>query len=128
MPDAPPAFPGEKYVSLVTFRKDGREVATPIWFAEEAGRIWAYSELSAGKVKRLRNNGGLRLAPCTASGKVTGAWREGSGRVVEDSAGFKQGIAALRRKYGWQFRIASFFSRLAGKIGNRTVLEFRLSA
>jgi hypothetical protein len=128
MPEPAPAFPGEHYVSLVTFRKDGREVATPIWFAEEGGRIWAYSELSAGKVKRLRNNTNIRLAPCTASGKVTGGWREGSGRVIQDGEGFKQGIAALGRKYGWKFRIASFFSRLAGRIGNRTVLELRLSA
>ena len=128
MPDAAPAFPGEKYVSLLTFRKDGREVATPIWFAEEGGRIWAYSELSAGKVKRLRNNDKIRLAPCTAAGAVTGAWREGSGRIVEGGEDFSRGIQALGRKYGWQFRIASFFSRLTGRISNRTVLELRLTA
>ena len=128
MPDTTLAFPGENYVSLLTFRKDGREVATPVWFAEEAGRIWAYSELSAGKVKRLRNSPKLRVAPCTARGKVTGAWREGSGRIVEGGEDFSRGIQALGRKYGWQFRLASLFSRLAGRIGNRTVLELRLSA
>ena len=128
MSDTAPAFPGEKYVSLVTFRKDGREVATPIWFAEETGRIWAYSELSAGKVKRLRSSAKIRLAPCTATGTVTGTWREGSGRIVEGGEDFSRGIQALGRKYGWQFRIASFFSRLVGKIGNRTVLELRLTA
>jgi hypothetical protein len=79
-------------------------------------------------VKRLRNNDKIRLAPCTATGTVTGAWREGRGRIVEGGADFSTGIQALGRKYGWQFRIASLFSRLAGRIGNRTVIELRLSA
>mgnify|MGYP001446301681 CR=1 FL=1 len=33
----------ESYVSLGTFRKDGREVLTPVWFAadaDDAKRLW----------------------------------------------------------------------------------------
>jgi len=128
MPESHGAFPGQNYVSLVTFRKDGREVATPVWFAEEEGRIWAYSERDAGKVKRLRNQSRIRLAPCTGIGTVTGPWREGSGRIVEDAEGFRRGIDALGRKYGWQFRIASILSRLTGRLRKRVVLELRLDA
>jgi PPOX class probable F420-dependent enzyme len=121
-------FPGENYVSLATFRKDGREVATPVWFAEAGDRIIVYSENTAGKVKRLRNNPRVRLAPCTFNGTVTGPWREGTGRIVEDEAGFRAGIAALRAKYGWQFRIGTWFSWLTGRIRRRTVIELCLSA
>ena len=36
---------GEKYISLATFRKDGREVATPVWFVEGDGCLQSHMEV-----------------------------------------------------------------------------------
>ena len=47
---------GESYLSLATFRRDGREVATPVWFAEGDGAVWVFTAGDSGKVKRLRNS------------------------------------------------------------------------
>ena len=115
-----------QYVSLATFRRDGRQVRTPVWVAPYEGRLYVFSERDAGKVKRIRATGRVEVAPCDVRGGLKGDFHAGVGRVVSDSAQIAQGYAALRGKYGWQMRIVDFFSRLAGKIENRALLELEL--
>ncbi|MDZ7826283.1 MAG: hypothetical protein U5R48_10030 [Gammaproteobacteria bacterium] len=43
-----------RYISLETFRRDGRGVATPVWCAEADGILYLFSAGDAGKVKRIR--------------------------------------------------------------------------
>ena len=114
------------YVSLATFRRNGRAVETPVWIAEAEGRLYVFSEGSAGKVKRLRNDPRVRLAPCGVLGRVLGAWVEGSARVVSEPEIEARAYAALRRKYGWQMRLADLGSRLSGRIDGRAVLEIEV--
>ena len=113
----------EAYVSLATFRRDGREVRTPIWIAGRGGRYFAFSEGGAGKVKRLRNNGRARLAPCNARGVVSGDWIDARGRILSEPAEIDEAHRALRAKYGWQMRLGDFFSKLAGRYDRRAFLE-----
>lgn len=89
---------GQKYVSLATFRRTGQEVRTPVWFAEQAGKLYVMTRNDSGKYKRIRNNSRVRMAPCAARGKVTGAWIEGHARILDRA---EEGIArqALARKY-----------------------------
>ena len=115
-----------RYVSLVTFRRDGREVATPVWFAEHAGRLYAYSRRDAGKVKRIRANGRMRLAPCTMKGEIVGEWVQGRAKVVDDPAVERAAYAALARKYGLVYRVTTLMARLTGRIARRAVLELEL--
>jgi PPOX class probable F420-dependent enzyme len=115
----------ERYLSLVTFRRDGREVATPIWFAEDAGHLVAFTLGDSGKVKRLRNSPRARFAACDARGKVRGPWRDGTARVVSEPAAVARALERLHAKYGWQMAIADFFSRLSGRYSKRAYLEIR---
>ena len=46
----------ERYVSLATFRRNGTEVKTPVWFAVIDGKLYVVSAGNAGKVKRLRHS------------------------------------------------------------------------
>jgi PPOX class probable F420-dependent enzyme len=62
----------QKYISLATFRKNGVAVRTPIWFAEENGRLYFMTGTKLGKFKRIRNNPKVTIAPCNIRGKVTG--------------------------------------------------------
>ena len=62
-----------QYVALTTYRRDGTPVTTPVWAAAEGESLYLFSNASAGKVKRLRNSSRAAIAPCTATGKVTGA-------------------------------------------------------
>ena len=112
-----------RYISLVTFRKDGREVATPIWFADLGGKLYAYTDQVSGKVKRIRANGRVKVAPCGAAGGIRGAWTAGMGRVVTDSSLASRAMQALATKYGWQFRMIRFFARFSRRFAERAVLE-----
>jgi PPOX class probable F420-dependent enzyme len=67
---------------LTTFRRSGVGVATPVNLAIVGEKGYFRSYHSAGKVKRLRNNGKVTLAPCTPRGKVTGAAIEAHARLL----------------------------------------------
>ncbi len=112
-----------RYLNLATFRRDGRAVETPIWFAEADRRLYAFSAGDAGKVKRLRNSPRSRIAPCDARGRLRGEWRDATTRIVDDPASVAKAYRALTAKYGWQMRIADGLARLSGRYARRAVLE-----
>jgi PPOX class probable F420-dependent enzyme len=116
----------ESYINLVTFRRDGRAVETPVWFAARNGMLYAFSEAKAGKMKRLRNDGRLRLAPCNVLGGLRGDWIEGRGRRVDEPECVASAYDALLAKYGWLMRFTNFVSGLAGRIEGRAVIEIEL--
>ncbi len=112
MPDPIAQFAGAKYLNLETFRKNGAGVRTPVWFAQEPARaiFYIYSEADAGKVKRIRNNPHVRIAPCNFRGEVRGAWVEARARLCSgDEAAHGQQL--LRRKYILKI-VGDFFSRI----------------
>ncbi len=118
----------ESYVSLATFRRDGRAVQTPVWFARRGDHLYLFSEGDAGKVKRLRNGPRARVAACNVRGALRGDWIEARGRVVEDAKIVRAAYEALQAKYGWQMTVVDFFSRLTGRIGARAIVELEPAA
>jgi PPOX class probable F420-dependent enzyme len=112
-----------QYVSLETFRKDGTGVKTPVWAAPLDGRLVIFTDGTSFKVKRLRNNAKVRLAPCDMRGNVRGEWVDGTARILGDAADAERAHAALRAKYGLMAAITDFFSRLSGRIKRRAYLE-----
>ena len=116
----------ERYVSLATFRRNGTEVKTPVWFAMIDGKLYVVTAGNAGKVKRLRHSPKARVAVSDARGGVRGAWREAKARIVTDRAVIERAHEALLAKYGWQARLLDLFSRLAGRIRHRAWVEVAL--
>ncbi|HEY6543256.1 MAG TPA: PPOX class F420-dependent oxidoreductase [Ktedonobacteraceae bacterium] len=70
-----------KYVQLTTYRKTGVGVPTPVGFASQAGKIYVMTPGTASKLKRIRNNGRVTLAPCKRKGEVLGESIEGQARI-----------------------------------------------
>ncbi|MFM7047740.1 MAG: PPOX class F420-dependent oxidoreductase, partial [Actinomycetota bacterium] len=91
----------EKYVSLVTFRRDGRSVATPVWFAAIGDEFGVITETNVGKVKRIRNSSRVTVQVCDMKGAVqTGApVLMATARLVTGSEAV-QVRKAIGRKYG----------------------------
>jgi uncharacterized protein len=104
-------FSNAKYLSIETYKKTGSPVRTPVWFAESDGVFYVYTEANAGKVKRIRNNSRVKIAPCDMRGGVKGDWIDATARI-EDEDGALLGQSLLNQKY-WTKRIGDFFSRLA---------------
>jgi PPOX class probable F420-dependent enzyme len=67
---------------LVTYRRDGTPVPTPVWAAQVDRLLYVRSERSSGKVKRLRSDARLLVAPCTVRGRPLGAPLEAHARVL----------------------------------------------
>lgn len=109
----PAALPSElqhqKYLSVATFRRNGTAVHTPLWFAEEDGKIYVMTRSDSGKYKRIRNNPAVRVAPSTVRGKITGPEFPGHARVLppEEWARARKLLAA---KY-WLMRLPFLWSK-----------------
>ena len=109
------AFAHEKYLSLETFRKDGTGVKTPIWFAEDEGKFYGYTMADAYKVKRIRNNSKVRVAPCDMRGNVQGEWVEGRACILDidaDAAEYAASQQLLTAKYGLIKRVLDLLAKL----------------
>jgi PPOX class probable F420-dependent enzyme len=127
MPDAIGQFATAKYFSLETFRKTGVGVRTPVWFAEDATQrpltvFYVYTLPDSGKVKRIRNNSKVRIAPCTMRGELRGAWVDARARLCE-GAEVQKGQELLNQKYGLMKRLGDFFSRLRGRTQSVLAIE-----
>lgn len=112
-----------RYVSLATFRRDGREVCTPVWIAPGAEHHYVFTASHVGKVKRLRANNQVRLAACDARGALRSGWIDARGRIVDDSESVARAYRALHAKYGWAMWIADFFAKLTGRFAQRAIIE-----
>jgi PPOX class probable F420-dependent enzyme len=82
--------------------------------AQEGPVFYVYTLPDSGKAKRIRNNPGVRVAPCDMRGNLGGAWLSAHARLCE-SAETAHGQDLLRRKYGWMKIVGDFFSRLRGR-------------
>jgi uncharacterized protein len=92
-------FQNQKYLNLETFKRDGRGVKTPVWFVlRENDALYAYTEANSWKVKRIRRNPHVRIAPCDMRGNLKGEWREAMAQIV---SGEEEQIASrlLDQKY-----------------------------
>ncbi len=116
----------ERYLNVATFRRSGVAVETPVWAARRGDAFYVFTGGESGKVKRLRNDPRIRVAPCDVRGRVRGPWRHGRARLVQDESTIELAYAALRRKYGWQLRVVDWLSRITGRIRVRAMLELRL--
>lgn len=124
------AIPGDiasaEYISLATFRKNGKAVPTPVWAAECDGSLYVFSEGKAGKVKRLRNSPRAQVAICSMRGDLLGEWHDAEGYIVEYSEEIQRAYMALRKKYGWKMMLTDLGARLTGRYNKRAILRIEM--
>jgi PPOX class probable F420-dependent enzyme len=91
---------GHKYATVVTFRKSGEAMPSPVWFGlDDAGRAYAHTLHDSGKVKRIRNNGKVLIVASTTRGKPTGPVLAGTARVLPEDE-WPHAEATLAAAYG----------------------------
>lgn len=105
----PPTIHDQKYISLMTFRKTGVGVATPVWFGEQDGKLYVMTRGDLGKTKRIRNNPRVTVAPCNIRGKVTGPEFAATARILPPEE-HRSARRAINRKY-WMARIPLIWAR-----------------
>ena len=105
----------QKYILLETIRKNNTPVKTPVWFVLKNNLVYVVTREETGKIKRLKNNKNVRLAPCTFRGKPTGDWQPGIASFVTEQE-TKDAIRLRREKYGFMEKIAQFASKSKGEL------------
>jgi PPOX class probable F420-dependent enzyme len=103
-----------RFASLTTWRRNGTAVSTPVWIAVSEKKAYVMSR-GPGKVKRIRNNPAVTIAPCTIRGRVRGTELRAVARVVGTDCPPMHVRRALRRKYGPVPRISSTMAHLFRK-------------
>ena len=113
-----------RYVRLSTFRKSGAAVPTPVWFARMGENLYVVTGRNTGKAKRIRNNPGVTLAPSDFRGRPKGPDLRAVAGLTDERRG-GPADRALRRKYGWQYRVVEVIEGLLGVVNERVYLELR---
>jgi uncharacterized protein len=97
---------GHRHCLVVTYRRSGEPVATPVWFALDGHRLVFESDADSAKVKRMRRDARVRVAPCTMRGDPLGPPVEARARILaaEEAPAAER---ALDGKYGRLRRLLS---------------------
>jgi PPOX class probable F420-dependent enzyme len=118
----------DQYYALKTFRRDGSWVSTPIWLAPASDRLYCYTPSRSWKVRRIRRDPKVEIAPSTFNGTPVGPWQGGTARVLADTE-MPVAKRAMTAKYGNQFRwftIVTLLGRLRRHGGRAVALEITL--
>jgi uncharacterized protein len=119
-----PALQGHNFMSLTTFRKSGVPVATAVWFAQEDNRLYVFTDIQAGKVKRIRHTPNVHVAPCKYDGEVIGDVVPAVVRILGGEEA-QHASAVMNKKYGLQKRLIDFWDWLRRKQAQTLYLEIR---
>ena len=111
------AFRDHKYLSLETFKKSGEGIKTPVWFAADPAKdlagneaqLYIYTIGNTGKVKRIRNNPRVKIAPCKIKGELLGEFVDATAEIItgEESA---RAMKLLNKKYFPLKQLLGFFA------------------
>jgi PPOX class probable F420-dependent enzyme len=117
-------FINQKYLNLETFRRDGRGVRTPVWFVQDGELLYVRTVADSGKVKRIRNQAQVNIAPCKMDGELIGDWIQAVAREVQGLEIECKVDQLLGNKYGLMKTMFALVGSLNGR--KNTILELKV--
>jgi uncharacterized protein len=105
----------QRFVSLTTFKRNGEGVPTPMWIGRDGADLFVWTPADSWKVKRVRDNPRVLLAPSSRFGNVRDGVPpvEGTAQVVTDPATVERLSGEIRRKYGLGYRLVTLVETIA---------------
>ena len=111
----------EQFVSLTTFRRSGEPVSVPVWIAREGDGLVVTTSPATGKVRRVRRDPRVELRPCSRRVMVAvGVKLVSAVAAIEPPS--DAATAALRAKYGLQYRLIIALERLFSRRSRERVM------
>lgn len=77
---------GRKYCVVVTYRKNGDPIPSPVWFGTGNGKLYFQTGAGTAKVRRIERNPQVRVAAASTRGKPLSAPFLGTARVLPSEA------------------------------------------
>ncbi|EPR75700.1 hypothetical protein ADILRU_1870 [Leifsonia rubra CMS 76R] len=121
------ALASEPYVSLITFRKSGESVPTPVWVVADGDRLLVTTAPTSGKVKRIRRTDRVELIACDMRGNFAdGAVPvTATASVRTDDETLTAMDAALKKKYGAKYLAIRLAQKVRGSAAQSVAVELR---
>jgi PPOX class probable F420-dependent enzyme len=107
------SFVRQKTILLTSYRRDGTPVGAPVSIAVDGDHAYVRSPGNGGKIKRIRRNPTVEIAPCTALGKPTGPAVRMRAQLVQGDE-FHHAARLLAHKYPM---LQGVFVPLAHRLG-----------
>jgi uncharacterized protein len=120
-------FEGERVISLETYRRNGQPVRTPVWFLRENGLLYVYTDDSTGKVKRLRRNSKVKVAPSHFRGKPKADYIDAQAHIETASDFVDRYHAKIYKQYGWQATLTRMLNRFSRSKAHDVIIVIRPS-
>ena len=120
-------FENERVISLETYRRNGQPVRTPVWFLRENGLLYVYTDDSTGKVKRLRRNPKVRVAPSHFRGKPKADYVDAEAHIETATDFVDQYHTKIYDQYGWQATLTQLLNRFSRSKAHDVIIVIRLS-
>jgi PPOX class probable F420-dependent enzyme len=109
-----------RYLSITSFKRDGSAVATPVWCVPDGERLFALTDLHSAKVRRIRRNPRVLVAPCGPSGKLRAEPVEARAEVLTATEDLEHVQKLLLRRYKVSYRAVMLFYRLGRRLRGRS--------
>ena len=114
-------FPG-RFLSVTSFKRDGTGVATPVWFVSDGRRLLALTDLHSGKVRRVRRDPRVLVAPCRADGKLRRDPVPAHAQVLTSASELEQVQKLLLERYRVSYRVVMLVYRLGRRLRGRAAV------
>ena len=112
-PDELARFDHENVISLETYRKNGQPVRTPVWFLKEDGILIVHTDDTTGKIKRIRRNPKVRVAPSKFRGEPKADYIDATAQLETDPETVKKYYMLVYKKYGLIGSITKLMQRFS---------------
>jgi len=112
-------FADQEYINLITYKRDDTSVKTPVWVAAYENYLVITSSKSAGKVKRINNNGRATIYVTDQIGSsVLSEPLEVRASIIDDEEKKQAALNIIIKKYG---SMSKMFIRGSNK--NRAIIK-----
>ncbi len=118
-------FKDEKVISLETYRRNGEPVRRPVWFLEEDGIIYVHTDDSTGKVKQIRRNPKVRVAPSHFRGRPKADYVDAQAELDTDPATVEKYRSRIYKKYGLMGSFTTFLQRFSRSKAKDILIRIR---
>jgi PPOX class probable F420-dependent enzyme len=114
-----------RFIDLVTYRRNGTPVGTPVLFVETPDRLLVRVAHNSGKLKRLRHDSRVEFAKCDQRGRRTGPALIGQARILGDDD-VRPMLRSLHAKYPIAGRLFTMIRMAQGR--RNVIVEVTLNA
>jgi uncharacterized protein len=118
-------FKNEKVISLETYRRSGEPVRTPVWFMVENGVIFVHTDDGTGKVKRIRRNPKVRVAPSHFRGKPKADYIDAQAELETNAGIVEKYRSQIYKKYGLMGTFTIFLQRFSRSKAKDILIRIR---